>query len=119
MKPARARAQPKIGILNRLTLAMNRIGCGIAAARELLRAADQVLEALTGADARNGGLLDPNPLARLGVTGVPGRAVDLLEREGLVKRQQGRGTFVNDTVNDKRWLTLQYKIVDTQLADAP
>ena len=31
MKPARPRAQPKIGILNRLTLAMKRIGCGIAA----------------------------------------------------------------------------------------
>lgn len=35
------------------------------------------------------------------------QAVDLLEREGLVKRQQGRGTFVNDTVNDKRWMTLE------------
>src|SRR5262245_11421524 len=35
------------------------------------------------------------------------QAVDLLEREGLVTRQQGRGTFVSDTVNDKRWLTLQ------------
>ena len=35
------------------------------------------------------------------------QAVDLLEREGLVKRQQGRGTFVNDTVNDKRWLKLE------------
>lgn len=35
------------------------------------------------------------------------QAVDLLEREGLVTRQQGRGTFVNETVNDRRWLTLQ------------
>jgi len=35
------------------------------------------------------------------------QAVDLLEREGLVTRQQGRGTFVNATVNDKRWLTLE------------
>jgi GntR family transcriptional regulator len=35
------------------------------------------------------------------------QAVDLLEREGLVTRQQGRGTFVNETVNDKRWLTLE------------
>ena len=35
------------------------------------------------------------------------QAVELLEREGLVTRQQGRGTFVNDTVNDKRWLTLE------------
>ena len=31
MKPARPRAQPKIGMLNRLFLAMKRIGCGIAA----------------------------------------------------------------------------------------
>ncbi|MEO5882705.1 MAG: GntR family transcriptional regulator [Caldimonas sp.] len=35
------------------------------------------------------------------------QAVDLLEREGLVTRQQGRGTFVSATVNDKRWLTLE------------
>lgn len=35
------------------------------------------------------------------------QAVDLLEREGLVTRQQGRGTFVKGTVSDKRWLTLE------------
>ncbi|HSW15834.1 MAG TPA: GntR family transcriptional regulator [Ramlibacter sp.] len=35
------------------------------------------------------------------------QAVDLLEREGLVKRQQGRGTFVTDFINDKRWLKLE------------
>ncbi|MEP7098842.1 MAG: GntR family transcriptional regulator [Dokdonella sp.] len=35
------------------------------------------------------------------------QAVDLLEREGLVICQQGRGTFVNETVNDKRWFALQ------------
>jgi GntR family transcriptional regulator len=35
------------------------------------------------------------------------QAVDLLEREGLVTRQQGRGTFVTDSINDKRWLTLE------------
>ena len=35
------------------------------------------------------------------------QAVELLEREGLVLRQQGRGTFVNGTVNDKRWLELE------------
>lgn len=35
------------------------------------------------------------------------QAVELLERDGLVMRQQGRGTFVNDTVNDKRWLELE------------
>jgi len=31
MNPARPSAQPKIGILNRLALAMKRIGCGTAA----------------------------------------------------------------------------------------
>jgi hypothetical protein len=31
MNPARPRAQPKIGILNKLTLAMKRIGSGMAA----------------------------------------------------------------------------------------
>jgi len=31
MNPARPMAHPKIGILNKLTLAMKRIGCGIAA----------------------------------------------------------------------------------------
>jgi GntR family transcriptional regulator len=35
------------------------------------------------------------------------QAVELLEREGLVTRQQGRGTFVNENVRDKRWLTLE------------
>src|ERR1019366_1283471 len=35
------------------------------------------------------------------------QAVDLLEREGLVTRHQGRGTFVSGTVTDKRWLTLE------------
>ncbi|CAG2157681.1 HTH-type transcriptional repressor NagR [Cupriavidus yeoncheonensis] len=34
------------------------------------------------------------------------QAVDLLENEGLVTRKQGRGTFVNEHVNDKRWLQL-------------
>ncbi|AKZ58353.1 hypothetical protein SAM23877_5308 [Streptomyces ambofaciens ATCC 23877] len=47
--------------------------------RELLRAAHQVLEALTSTEAGYGGLLDPNPLARLRVAGVAGRTVDLLE----------------------------------------
>jgi GntR family transcriptional regulator len=35
------------------------------------------------------------------------QAVELLEREGLVTRQQGRGTFVCETIKDKRWLTLE------------
>jgi GntR family transcriptional regulator len=34
------------------------------------------------------------------------QAVGLLEKEGLVRRQQGRGTFVAAHVSDKRWLTL-------------
>ena len=51
----------------------------LAAPRELLRAAHQVLEALARTEAGNGGLLDPNPLTRLRVAGVTGRAVDLLE----------------------------------------
>ncbi len=35
------------------------------------------------------------------------QAVGILEQEGLVKRQQGRGTFVNKHVNNKRWLRLE------------
>lgn len=35
------------------------------------------------------------------------QAVGLLEKEGLLMRQQGRGTFVAEHVNDKRWLTLE------------
>ena len=35
------------------------------------------------------------------------QAVGLLEKEGLLKRQQGRGTFVAEQVNDRRWLTLE------------
>jgi GntR family transcriptional regulator len=36
------------------------------------------------------------------------QAVGLLEKEGLVRRQQGRGTFVNENaINDKRWLKLE------------
>ena len=34
------------------------------------------------------------------------QAVGLLEKEGLVTRQQGRGTFVSEYVSDKRWLKL-------------
>ena len=34
------------------------------------------------------------------------QAVDLLEKEGLVQRQQGRGTFVIGTLPDRRWLRL-------------
>ena len=34
------------------------------------------------------------------------QAVDMLEKEGLVQRQQGRGTFVIGTLPDRRWLRL-------------
>lgn len=34
-------------------------------------------------------------------------AIELLESEGLVHRQQGRGTFVADKVEDKHWLRLE------------
>ena len=34
------------------------------------------------------------------------QAIDILEQEGLVRRQQGKGTFVAGTIKDKRWLTL-------------
>jgi GntR family transcriptional regulator len=35
------------------------------------------------------------------------QAVDLLQKEGLVRRQQGRGTFVAERIPDKRWLKLE------------
>ncbi|MBI2291587.1 MAG: GntR family transcriptional regulator, partial [Betaproteobacteria bacterium] len=35
------------------------------------------------------------------------QAVELLQNEGLVHRQQGRGTFVADKLQDKRWLRLE------------
>lgn len=34
-------------------------------------------------------------------------AIELLESEGLVHRQQGRGTFVTNKVRDKHWLRLE------------
>jgi GntR family transcriptional regulator len=34
-------------------------------------------------------------------------AIELLESEGLVHRQQGRGTFVGDKIQDKHWLRLE------------
>jgi GntR family transcriptional regulator len=34
------------------------------------------------------------------------QAVDVLEREGLVQRQQGRGTFVTNMPPERRWLRL-------------
>lgn len=35
------------------------------------------------------------------------QAVDLLQKEGLVHRQQGRGTFVAEDIQDRRWLQLE------------
>src|SRR3954468_9788245 len=35
------------------------------------------------------------------------QAVELLQDEGLVRRQQGRGTFVADKLQDKHWLRLE------------
>ena len=35
------------------------------------------------------------------------QAIDLLQKEGLVQRQQGKGTFVTRAVKDKRWLQLE------------
>ena len=45
--------------------------------------------------------------AEFGVARVTVRqAVELLEKDGLVRRQQGRGTFVAVDVEDTRWLKL-------------
>jgi len=35
------------------------------------------------------------------------QAVEMLQNEGLVRRQQGRGTFVADKLQDKHWLRLE------------
>lgn len=35
------------------------------------------------------------------------QAVALLQREGMVLRRQGKGTFVTDNIPDKRWLRLE------------
>ncbi len=35
------------------------------------------------------------------------QAIDLLQKEGLVQRQQGKGTFVSQDIKDKRWLRLE------------
>lgn len=34
------------------------------------------------------------------------QAVEMLEKEGLVRRQQGRGTFVSQNMRERRWLHL-------------
>lgn len=34
------------------------------------------------------------------------KAIEILHNEGLVRRKQGRGTFVSNDIKDKRWLRL-------------
>jgi GntR family transcriptional regulator len=34
------------------------------------------------------------------------QAVDVLQNDGLVRRRQGKGTFVSERLTDKRWLSL-------------
>ncbi|MCI3953264.1 MAG: GntR family transcriptional regulator, partial [Burkholderiales bacterium] len=34
-------------------------------------------------------------------------AIELLENEGLIHRQQGRGTFVADKIRNRHWLRLE------------
>jgi len=42
-----------------------------------------------------------------GVARVTARqAVELLEKDGLVRRQQGKGTFVSQAIEDRHWLKL-------------
>jgi GntR family transcriptional regulator len=36
------------------------------------------------------------------------QALEILEKEGLVSRQRGRGTFVNQNITDRRWLHLTF-----------
>ena len=38
------------------------------------------------------------------------QAVEILNDEGLVRRQQGRGTFVSKKVSDTRWLTMELNL---------
>lgn len=46
-------------------------------------------------------------MAEFGVGRVTVRqALDIIERDGLVRRQRGRGTFVSKTGADRHWLTL-------------
>ena len=35
------------------------------------------------------------------------QAIDILQKDGLVERRQGKGTFVSRTIEDKRWLQLE------------
>lgn len=50
------------------------------------------------------------------------QAVELLQTQGLVKRIQGKGTFVDGRVTDKRWLKLDLrwnKLVETIGSNVP
>jgi GntR family transcriptional regulator len=45
---------------------------------------------------------EPELVARYGVSrATSAKALDVLEREGLVQREQGRGTFVRDTILER------------------
>ena len=35
------------------------------------------------------------------------QALDVLQKAGLVRRQQGKGTFVSQEITDRRWLRLK------------
>lgn len=61
--------------------------------------------------------------AEFGVARVTVRqSVDLLQKEGLVRRQQGKGTFVVEGLEDRRWLTLDTSwssLIDTIKDNVP
>ncbi len=38
------------------------------------------------------------------------QAIDILDKEGLISRQQGRGTFVTKTIEVNHWLTLEVSL---------
>ena len=61
-------------------------------------------ELITGEDLGPGSRLpsEPELVARYGVSrATSAKALDVLEREGLVQREQGRGTFVRDTILER------------------
>jgi GntR family transcriptional regulator len=66
--------------------------------------ADVLRELINGEELGPGSRLpsEPELVARYGVSrATSAKALDVLEREGLVQREQGRGTFVRDTVLER------------------
>jgi GntR family transcriptional regulator len=66
--------------------------------------ADVLRELINGEKLGPGSRLpsEPELVARYGVSrATSAKALDVLEREGLVQREQGRGTFVRDTVLER------------------